>query len=226
MPTETSTTTLSKIKWSTGIQYFLCGNHEMVATDHKYSSAKVFDLIERGEVLDEPTILSFDNIEIGILPYILESNRKSLTDYLPAKTDKKRLILSHNDIKGIQMGKFVSEAGFSIEELEANADLILNAKGILANTMSGYTARKISYFRPRSIIIGLSPKLSTLRSLTLNYGVLPILVKKFTDTDSIIDESIKEYKKVIPSQENDIVILTGGFPLDNKSTNFMKIEKL
>ena len=117
---------LSKIKWSTGIQYFLCGNHEMIATDHKYSSAKVFDLIERGEVLDEPTILPFDNIEIGILPYILESNRKSLTDYLPAKTDKKRLILSHNDIKGIQMGKFVSEAGFSIEELEANADLILN----------------------------------------------------------------------------------------------------
>ena len=107
-----------------------------------------------------------------------------------------------------------------------NADLILNAKGILANTMSGYTARKISYFRPKSIIIGLSPKLSTLRSLTLNYGVLPILVNKFTDTDSIIDESIKEYKKVIPSQENDIVILTGGFPLDNKSTNFMKIEKL
>ena len=39
---------LSKIEWSTGIQYFLCGNHEMVATDHKYSSAKVFDLIERG----------------------------------------------------------------------------------------------------------------------------------------------------------------------------------
>ena len=71
---------LSKIEWSKGIQYFLCGNHEMIATDHKYSSAKVFDLIERGEVLDEPTILPFDNIEIGILPYILESNRKPLTD--------------------------------------------------------------------------------------------------------------------------------------------------
>lgn len=117
---------LSKIKWSTCIQYFLCGNHEMIAADHKYSSAKVFDLIDRGEVFDEPTILPFDNIEIGILPYILESNRKPLTEYLPPKTDKKRLILSHNDIKGIQMGKFVSEAGFSIEELEADADLILN----------------------------------------------------------------------------------------------------
>ena len=117
---------LSKVEWSACTQYFLCGNHEMIAADHKYSSAKVFDLVDRGEVFDEPMLLQFGDIEIGILPYILESNRKPLIDYLSPKTNKKRLILSHNDIKGIQMGKFVSESGFSIEELEANADLVLN----------------------------------------------------------------------------------------------------
>lgn len=107
-----------------------------------------------------------------------------------------------------------------------DAGILLNAKCILANTMSGYTARKISYFRPKSIILGLSPNINTARSLTLNYGVLPVVVKKFTDTDEIIKECINKYKELIPYDNGDIVIITGGLPLSNKNTDFMKIEKI
>ncbi len=107
-----------------------------------------------------------------------------------------------------------------------DADLILNASSILANTISGYTARKISYFRPKSIILGLSPNLTTLKSLTLNYGILPVLTKEFKDIDHILSESISKYKEVIGHQKDDIVIITGGLPINNQSTNFMKIEKI
>ena len=107
-----------------------------------------------------------------------------------------------------------------------NSSILLKAKGILANTMSGYTARKISHFRPKCLILGLSPNKQTVRSLTLNYGVYPVLVKKYDDTDKIINECIKRYKEMMHYEEDDIVIITGGLPSNNKNTDFMKIEKI
>lgn len=107
-----------------------------------------------------------------------------------------------------------------------DSSLLLNAKCILANTMSGYTARKISYFRPKSMILGLSPNKDTVRSLTLNYGIIPLLVNKFNDTDQIVDECLNKYKELFDYKEDDIVVITGGLPLNNKNTDFMKIEKI
>ena len=72
----------------------------------------------------------------------------------------------------------------------------------------------------------MSPKINTLRSLTLNYGVLPVLVDTFEDTDTIIKESIKKYKEKLNGTKDDIIIITGGFPVDTTSTDFMKIEKI
>ena len=107
-----------------------------------------------------------------------------------------------------------------------DSDINLSANCILANTMSGYTAKKISYFRPYSPILGLSPNLKTLNSLTLNYGVIPVLVKKYDDTDEIISECINKYKEIIDYKIGDIVIITGGLPINTKNTDFMKIEKI
>lgn len=107
-----------------------------------------------------------------------------------------------------------------------NSDLILNANGILVNTISGYTARKISYFKPKSVIFTMSPKINTLRSLTLNYGVFPCLVNNFHDTDTIIKESIQNYLEKFNGKKGDTIIITGGMPIDSASTDFMKIEKI
>ena len=106
-----------------------------------------------------------------------------------------------------------------------NASILLNSNCILANTMSGYTARKISHFRPNCPIIGFSPNKDTLHLLTLNYGVTPILVKKFNSTDDIIEECLNKYKELFNYQKGDTVILTGGLPINSKNTDFMKIEK-
>ena len=107
-----------------------------------------------------------------------------------------------------------------------NSALLLNASCILANTISGYTAKKISYFRPRCSILGLSPNKETVSSLTLNYGIIPVLVKKYNNTDEILKECINKYKEIIDYKNNDIVIITGGLPIDSKNTDFMKIEKI
>ena len=55
-------------------------------------------------VISEPKRIVFTediNTEICFLPYILENKRKSINDYFGEKRCKRRIILSHNDLKGI-----------------------------------------------------------------------------------------------------------------------------
>ena len=100
----------------------------------------------------------------------------------------------------------------------------LNAKCIITNTYSGYTALKISQTRCKTVILGLSPLLETARLLTINYGVYPKKTDECKSTDSIIKMCTKEAIDFLKLKKDDIVIITGGFPISNKNTNFMKIE--
>ena len=100
----------------------------------------------------------------------------------------------------------------------------LNSRAILTNTNSGYTAVKISYFRPKCPILALSPNEATIRLLTINYGVIPVLSQECKSTDTIVNMCIKKATSLFNLNSGDIVIITGGFPINNKNTNFMKIE--
>lgn len=121
-------TALREIDWPSDIPYyFIVGNHEMGNHNHQFSSMKVFNLLDKSIVIDTPRRLDICDLEIYVLPYITEDDRKPLKNYISEKTDKKRIILSHNDLKGIQInGAFVSKTGFDIEEIESSCDLFIN----------------------------------------------------------------------------------------------------
>ena len=112
----------------------------------------------------------------------------------------------------------------SIAYSVVDSALRLQTSAIIANTNSGYTAKKISHFRPNVPILGLSPSIDTIHSLTLVYGVTPILTSECQSTDTIVKMCVRVAKKTLYLIENDLVIVTGGFPISNKNTNFMKIE--
>lgn len=105
-----------------------------------------------------------------------------------------------------------------------DASLRLKANAILTNTNSGYTALKISYFRPTCPILALSPNIDTTRLLTINYGVIPVLSSECKSTDTIVNMCTKKAISMFNYHGGEIVIITGGFPINNKNTNFMKIE--
>lgn len=118
---------LEDIKWANIPTYFLAGNHEMGSSNHEYSSSKLFNLLPVGEVLFTPNIIEYEDFEIAVLPYILETNRKSLSEYFtPKSQNKKRIMISHNDIAGIQMGPVMSTQGFDINDLEKYCDICIN----------------------------------------------------------------------------------------------------
>lgn len=122
-----SITALQEISWSDIPHWFIVGNHEMGRSNLEYSSTHLFTLIPNASVINEVSFFDTSDTTIVSIPYILESNRKSLKEYLDGYPLKENvIILSHNDIAGIQMGQFVSNTGFSIEEIEDNCNLFLN----------------------------------------------------------------------------------------------------
>ena len=108
-----------------------------------------------------------------------------------------------------------------------DAALYLKCKAIFAPTMSGYTARKISRFRPYCPIIAASPDIETVKSLQLYFGVYPILINEPKTIDRVMELSKKHIKDKIDINPKDKYIITGGYPFKEvKYTNFMKIEEM
>jgi DNA repair exonuclease SbcCD nuclease subunit len=105
--------------------YLIVGNHESSSQDLTFSSTKVLEAPNR-TIISEPYSFFIDSTEICLLPYITESERRPLAEYFLPYTGK-RVILSHNDIKGISYGPVVSAAGFEVSDIEANCDLYVNA---------------------------------------------------------------------------------------------------
>lgn len=103
----------------------------------------------------------------------------------------------------------------------------LKCKAIVALTMSGYTARKMSRFRPGCPIIALSPNMETVKSLALHFGVVPVLVRDLSSFDVIMKEAVRVTRELVMVDSGDKIIITGGYPFQEvKHTNFMKVEEL
>lgn len=105
---------------------------------------------------------------------------------------------------------------------------LLDAKLIVAATISGETAIKISNLKPSCCVLATCTEENVARSLMLNWGVYPVVTKKYTSTDEIVSDSISKAKEFKKLNENDIILITGGFnnnPLV-KSTDFIKIEQI
>lgn len=105
---------------------------------------------------------------------------------------------------------------------------LLNVKCIVAATISGYTARRISNLKPNSIILAACPDEAVARSLSLNWGVYSVIVPVYNSTDEVVKDSKAKAKEFMKLSEDDIIVITGGFPnnTEEKTTNFMKIEKI
>ena len=114
-----------------------------------------------------------------------------------------------------------------IAESVVTASNDIEAKVIVAATMSGHTARKISNLRPIAPILATVPNEKVAHELALNYGVYPVLVKEYNSTDEVVNDGKEKAVSFANLNKGDHVIITGGFPnTGNKITNFMKIEEI
>ncbi|MFT4106104.1 MAG: pyruvate kinase [Lacrimispora sp.] len=86
----------------------------------------------------------------------------------------------------------------------------LGAKVIVAPSITGFTARLLSKWRPESQIIGLSPSSAALRQMQLYWGVRPLHAKRAESTDVLIYSSMELLKAKGIVKEDDMVVVTAG----------------
>ena len=100
----------------------------------------------------------------------------------------------------------------------------IKAKAIIGLTVSGYTAFKVSSYRPKTKIYIFSNSKRILRTLNLVWGVSGFYYDKFTTTDGTIEDTIailKENKLIGPG---DAVINTSSMPIEKRfTTNMIKV---
>ena len=124
--TDQELTALQDIHWAPlCAHYFLVGNHESEENDLHFNSAKALEGKDRF-IISEPKLFKEEGFELAFLPYIPESNRKPITEYFPPLTETLRILISHNDLMGIQMGPVVSKSGFEPKELESICTCCIN----------------------------------------------------------------------------------------------------
>lgn len=103
----------------------------------------------------------------------------------------------------------------------------IKAQAIIACTLSGLTAQMISKYRPAVPIIAVSPKIETVRQLSLYWGVYPFKINERTNTtiDEIIIKSIELANTNGFVKSGDKIIIAGsGLSVDiAETTNFLKV---
>ena len=86
----------------------------------------------------------------------------------------------------------------------------LKAKAIVAPSISGFTTRMLSKWRPNTMIIGLSPSMAAVRQMQIYWGVKPFHARRADSTDVLIASSLELLKEKGIIENGDVVVATAG----------------
>lgn len=101
----------------------------------------------------------------------------------------------------------------------------LKARAVIAITRSGYTAGKMSKFRPRQPIIAATPMEKAYHQMSLFWGVYPILTPYESDWDMLYGKAVGEAKAMGAVKDGDCIVISAGLPLqESGNTNLIRVE--
>lgn len=100
-----------------------------------------------------------------------------------------------------------------------------DARAIVTFTNSGYTAYKISSYRPKAAIYAFTRNPALLRKLSLLWGVKAFYFENHEKIDDAINYSIEVLKSEFLLKDNDVVIHAGSTPFEERGqTNMIKVS--
>ena len=158
-------------------------------------------------VTGETAIGDYPEEVISVLSKVIEQTEKSI---------------SYND-KIIDNDKVISTA-LGISHAACNMAKDLNLNIIVTMTQSGGTARMVSSFRPSANIYAMTTMIETYRALSIIWGVIPILVDKYSSSDEIPDLAKKRLQEMNIIKDDEKFIITGGVPVNIPgTTNYISV---
>jgi pyruvate kinase len=135
-------------------------------------------------------------------PYYLETMRAS---YSPARVEIA-------DAIGLAMRNVVD---------------LLDIAVAVAYTSSGYSALRVARERPEARIIGMTPKLSTARSLALAWGVHPVLTHDVAAVSEMTEFACRTALNEGLATSGQAIVIAAGMPFGTAgTTNLLRIAKL
>ena len=115
----------------------------------------------------------------------------------------------------------------AISHATCGMSIDIEAKAIVACSLSGMTARMVSRFRSPVDIIGLTTDENTWRKLALSWGVMPAIAEKFTSTDVLFYTAKKIAQTTFSLTKGDKIVITGGDTAGQSgNTNLIKVERV
>ena len=134
------------------------------------------------------------------------------------ETLKYEEILRERNLKGSTVTDAISYA-------TCTTAIELNASAIVSSTSSGYTARMVSKFRPKTPIIAATDSERTRRQLALSWGVYSVQADQAKNTDDVIEYSINAAKEADYVKQGELVVVTAGVPVgESGTTNLIKVH--
>jgi pyruvate kinase len=101
----------------------------------------------------------------------------------------------------------------------------VGAKAIILFTHSGYTAIKISSYRPKTNIYAFTNNKKLLQQLSLVWGIKPYHLKIYNQLNIAITKSVEFLKAEKLLKDGDCIVFVGSTPLsEHGSTNMLKVS--
>jgi pyruvate kinase len=103
--------------------------------------------------------------------------------------------------------------------------LDIGAKAIICCTQSGYTALMVAKYRPKPVIIAVTPLETTYRRLALSWSVLSLKIDQTQNTDDMMEKAKIAAREAGLLDTGDVVVLTAGVPIGVPGkTNIIKAD--
>jgi pyruvate kinase len=131
----------------------------------------------------------------------------------------------HYDIppEPMQGGSTPTEWGVASATVEAVRKI--NAPLIATFTLTGFTARVVSSFRPPVPIMALTSEIHTYRQLALVWGVVPVMCGPDLTFEEMMDVARREAVAREIAKPGDRIIVTAGLPMHGPgATNSLRVE--
>jgi len=104
---------------------------------------------------------------------------------------------------------------------------LLDVAALVAYTSSGSSALRMARERPRASILGITPRASTARRLSLVWGVMPVLSPDVPDVDGMTRLAVDTAKRLSFAESGKTIVIAAGVPFGTPgSTNLLRIAQM
>ncbi|MCK8061047.1 MULTISPECIES: pyruvate kinase [unclassified Fusibacter] len=133
--------------------------------------------------------------------------------------------LNYRELLRARGSKKACDVTYAVSHATVATAQDLEASAIITATATGFTARKISEFRPQAPIIAACVNEETRRKLALVWGIKSINIGEHGTTDEIFESALDASKQLGYVTEGDLVVITAGVPVGIAgATNLMKVH--